>query len=290
MGLCSPDMPSPAPPISPAAVGRHYDLLDRFYRDIWGESMHHGLWRNGCESLANAQQSLLQTALEHLALEAGHEVCDVGCGYGQAARLMAETRRVRVTGVTNSAAQFQHAQLAAAPALPVTFLLEDWQKTTLPDTCFDRVLAVESIEHMEDKALALRQMARVMKPGGRLVLCVWMHGPPPTQRERRWLVDAVCRNGRIPSFTEEACIPCWLAGAGFQAVARHDLSREAAPTWLRLGVQFLQTMVRRPSLVRLLWPVRQEAAAFGLSALRLWLGYRFGTFRYAIYTAEKPPH
>jgi tocopherol O-methyltransferase len=29
------------------SVARHYDTLDRFYREIWGEHVHHGLWRGG---------------------------------------------------------------------------------------------------------------------------------------------------------------------------------------------------------------------------------------------------
>src|SRR5205085_1479125 len=32
------------------AVARHYDELDHFYRNIWGEHVHHGLWRRGDES------------------------------------------------------------------------------------------------------------------------------------------------------------------------------------------------------------------------------------------------
>ena len=36
--------------IRPEAVASHYDELDRFYRDIWGEHVHHGLWLRGEET------------------------------------------------------------------------------------------------------------------------------------------------------------------------------------------------------------------------------------------------
>jgi tocopherol O-methyltransferase len=36
--------------ISPDAVALHYDELDHFYRDVWGDHVHHGLWLRGDEA------------------------------------------------------------------------------------------------------------------------------------------------------------------------------------------------------------------------------------------------
>lgn len=281
-------MPPPTLVISSDEVGQHYDLLDRFYREFWGEAMHHGLWINEEESLHEAQQTLIQKAAEKLTLEPGQEVCDVGCGYGLMARLLAASHGVRVIGITNSACQYRYAQALVTPALPVKFRLEDWQQTALSSGLFDRVLAIESLEHMQDQERALQQIARVLKPGGRLVICAWMHGPSPSFRERRWLVDPVCRSGCVPAFTETATLGRRLTDAGFHILENVDLSREAAPTWLRLGMHLLKRLLRRPSLIRQLWPVRRKGFAFGLAALRLWFGYHRGTFCYAMYIAEKP--
>ncbi len=40
------------------AVGAHYDDLDPFYRSIWGDHVHHGYWRTGKESAAEAAIAL----------------------------------------------------------------------------------------------------------------------------------------------------------------------------------------------------------------------------------------
>ena len=39
----------PNAPQSAADVAGHYDELDAVYRAIWGEHVHHGLWRTGRE-------------------------------------------------------------------------------------------------------------------------------------------------------------------------------------------------------------------------------------------------
>ena len=42
----------PRDPQSAAAVADHYDELDPFYREIWGEHVHHGYWATGRETAA----------------------------------------------------------------------------------------------------------------------------------------------------------------------------------------------------------------------------------------------
>lgn len=48
--------------------------------------------------------------------------------------------------------------------------LEDFTRTTLPDASFDGAVAVEVIEHVPDDASFVRQLHRVLKPGGFAVL------------------------------------------------------------------------------------------------------------------------
>ena len=38
---------SAAPEVTREDVARHYDQLDRFYRELWGEHVHHGFWATG---------------------------------------------------------------------------------------------------------------------------------------------------------------------------------------------------------------------------------------------------
>src|SRR5471030_621890 len=92
-----------APPVE--TVARHYDSLDFFYRDIWGEHIHHGLWLTGRETPAEAADRMSCRALERLELAQGAHLADVGCGYGGTARIAAAVYGANVVGYTISSAQ-----------------------------------------------------------------------------------------------------------------------------------------------------------------------------------------
>jgi cyclopropane fatty-acyl-phospholipid synthase-like methyltransferase len=95
--------------VSVRDVANHYDELDSFYRQIWGEHVHHGLWENGDESPDEAVVKFVRYALEHVPIERGARVCDVGCGYGATARLLALEWEASVSALTISVAQHRHA-------------------------------------------------------------------------------------------------------------------------------------------------------------------------------------
>ena len=46
--------------IDGAEVAAHYDALDHFYRDVWGEHVHHGWWLRGDETRAEALRALVE--------------------------------------------------------------------------------------------------------------------------------------------------------------------------------------------------------------------------------------
>lgn len=89
---------------SAASVAHHYDELDPFYRTLWGEHLHHGLWLDGDESAAEATLKLLEVVASRsqLRLRPGATVYDVGAGYGATSRWLAEHYSAAVTALTLS--------------------------------------------------------------------------------------------------------------------------------------------------------------------------------------------
>jgi tocopherol O-methyltransferase len=79
----------PNQPQTTPAVASHYDELDSFYREIWGEHVHHGYWATGQETATEAAVSLIELLADRLRLTSGLRVCDIGCGYGATARYLA---------------------------------------------------------------------------------------------------------------------------------------------------------------------------------------------------------
>jgi tocopherol O-methyltransferase len=274
-------------PASSRDVARHYDQLDRFYREIWGEHVHHGLWRSGRESSAEATRNLVDAVIAQARLEPGMHLLDLGCGYGATARIFACELGVNVTGLTVSAAQHRYAEAATAPAQNPQFLLEDWMHNQRPSAAFDALIAIESTEHMADKERVFAEAARVLKPGARMVICAWLARETLKPWEHRHLIEPICREGRMPGLGTETDYRRWMTDAGFTVTAAEDVSAQVSKTWPICAWRFITSLLRRPSYVRFLLDPRNDNRIFALTMLRLWLAYQTGAMRYVIFAATR---
>jgi SAM-dependent methyltransferase len=109
-------------------------------------------------------------------LAPGERVLDVACGTGVVARIAAQRvgPRGRVTGVDLNAGMISVARsLPGTDGAPIDWLEGSALDLPLPDASVDAVLCQQGLQFFPDKALALREMRRVLCGGGRLALSVW---------------------------------------------------------------------------------------------------------------------
>lgn len=275
----------PEDPQTTASVAAHYDELDPVYRRIWGEHVHHGYWRTGRESAAQAAEALVGLVETRLALAPGQTVCDIGCGYGATAALLAARHGVTVVGLTISSAQATIARARTAPGF--TCLRRDWLDNHLADASFDHAYAIESSEHMIDKARFFTEAARVLRPGGRLVVCAWLEGEDVRPWEVRHLLKPICTEGRLPSMGSRIDYQELASSAGFVLKSYEDISRNVRRTWgvclRRLAVRLLTDSAIR----RLALSPATKNRDFVLSLPRLIVALRTGAMRYGIFVWEK---
>jgi 2-polyprenyl-3-methyl-5-hydroxy-6-metoxy-1,4-benzoquinol methylase len=96
---------------------------------------------------------------------AGLEVLDAGCGTGWFSSL-AHKRGARVTSLDLGLPLLRETTRKAV----VSPIMGDSLRLPFCDGAFDALVSSEMIEHTEDPALAVREMGRVLKPGGLLAL------------------------------------------------------------------------------------------------------------------------
>ena len=109
--------------------------------------------------------------LEQAGVTVGGSILDAGCGGGGMPLSFAEEARL-VVGI-DLAPRFNDAghRLAAEHGVGnLYFARADGQALPLPDASFDMVLSHAVIEHVADAARYLRELARVLKPGGTMYL------------------------------------------------------------------------------------------------------------------------
>jgi len=98
----------------------------------------------------------------------GENVLEVDCGPGVLATMM-QKRGARVTGTDLSIVAVQRAQAKGIPAQQVDV---DVQALPYEDASFDTVVSNSMIEHRFFPERTLDECARVLKPGGKFILCL----------------------------------------------------------------------------------------------------------------------
>jgi tocopherol O-methyltransferase len=269
-------------------VAAHYDDLDRFYREIWGEHIHHGLWQSRGEPADEATRRLIAVVAAQARVQAGDRVCDVGCGYGGTARTLAREYTAEVTALTVSRAQYEHALSLDPGVTNPTYLLRDWLANELEPASFDAVIAIESSEHMVDLDAFFAEVARVLKPAGRFVVCAWLTREKPRSWERRLLLEPICREGRLRGMGSASEYHRLAQAVGLVPVDFQDVSRQVKQTWPICAGRIVRGLLREPSYRQFLLWGRSSHRIFALTLLRIWLAYELGSLRYGIMAAVKP--
>ncbi len=171
-----------------AANEQHYEVPTRFYQLCLGPRLKYSscYYPTGQESLAHAEEIMLALTCERAQLADGQEILELGCGWGSLTLWMAEKYpAARITGVSNSATQKQHidAECFRRGLKNVTILTCDMNRFEPPAAdgsgrCiarFDRVVSVEMFEHMKNYERLLANIARWLKPEGRLFVHIFTH-------------------------------------------------------------------------------------------------------------------
>lgn len=268
------------------AVSRHYDRLDSFYRSLWGEHIHHGLWTDADDSPEEAVRHLVHRVAADARIEAGTDVCDVGCGYGAPARMWAEMYGASVTGFTISEHQHAHAQCQSVDGPRPDLRLQDFFENGIATDAFDAVVAIESLTHFETPQKVLCEAARLLRPGGRLVVCAWMAGPPSSPWAQQYLLDPICREGRLSGLPTASDLHRWTTDAGLRTHHLDDVTHQVRRTWTVVLRRFAKALFTDPSVVRMLLDTTEPDRIFARTILRIWIAQHLGVLRYGWLVAE----
>lgn len=217
----------------------HYDRVTDAWGLLLGEELHYGVFATGTEDLPTATAALTERMADAAAPLEGVDLLDVGCGTGTPACALAERFGTRVLGITTSEVGVADATARAGRlglGALARFEVRDGMDNGLPDASFDRVWALESSHLMRQRELLVAECARVLRPGGRFVLCDIIRRRELPFAEVRRLVRplAVLRevfgDARMEPLDAYAG---WCAEAGLEVERSDDLTELTRPTFER---------------------------------------------------------
>lgn len=184
-----------------------------------------------CNAIGLGARFRIET-LRHARLKPGDRVLDVGCGTGVLTRLAQDAvgPQGTVVGIDPGPVMIAEARNnARASGSRAEFRLAAIEQLPLSDASFDVVLSSLMLHHLppETKRQGLREVRRVLKPGGRLV-AVDVDRPGNLLW---WLVIWPFLQMQMTAPNLRGEIPAYLAEAGFEAVERRGRRMALISFW-----------------------------------------------------------
>jgi tocopherol O-methyltransferase len=263
--------------ITPAQIREHYDSLAFIYRTFWGDHIHHGLFLEGNESAEDAQVQMLDYSVRLLDLRSPMRVLDIGCGHGGTLLYLARVLCCHGMGLTISPKQARLAREYTAQAgveRLLSFAVEDTDSFQFPAAAFDLVWTMESSEHFADKSRCLVNVAKTLRPGGKLLLAAWtgsMDCPRVREVARAFLCPELWTARQYQSASESA---------GMRIIRCEDVSEKVVRTW-----EICQQRARSAAPVVKLLPHAAREFVQGVDIILD--AYRSGDLTYTLLVSEK---
>ncbi len=181
-------------------------VQSRIWAEVYGDQYPAGL-----DTYSYLTNHELDRAFHELALPAGGLLGDLACGRGGPGLWLANRSRARLIGVDVARSALTAARLRARAlgmAAVAEFSQGTFGATGLAEASLDGVVTFDALLFSPDKRAAVAEMARIIKPGGRVVMTTWDYHRQPT--------------GRPPQVPDHRPL---LEQAGFSVVAYDETPR-----------------------------------------------------------------
>jgi MPBQ/MSBQ methyltransferase len=281
---------------SASSVEQSYDRWteDGILEFYWGEHIHLGHYGSPPrrKDFLGAKADFVRELATWGGLDEfprGTRVLDVGCGIGGSSRILARDYGFEVTGVTLSPNQVKRARELTPPGLTARFQIDDAMALSFPDSSFDVVWTVEAGPHMPDKAVFARELLRVLRPGGLLLMADWNlrdDREKPLKCWERAVMRQLLDQWSHPAFAsiEGFCELLEATGLAEGRVATGDWTAETLPSWMDSIWQGL----RRPEgLLRFGLPGFIKSMREVPTFILMRLAFGAGLCRFGIFSARR---
>ena len=185
---------------------QHYEVPPEYFYHVLGTNLKYScsLFDN-VNLLDEAETSMLELYIERANIKDGHEILDLGCGWGSFSLYIAKKYpNTNITSVSNSSDQ-------------ITYIKNEARKRGLPNikayrmdvnslelnTQFDRIISIEMFEHLRNYKLILSSLNNLLKPDGRLFIHIFCHKKLTYFYEMKnnfdWMTKYFFQGGIMPS-------------------------------------------------------------------------------------------
>ena len=157
---------------------QHYEVPPEFFKYALGKNLKYSCsFFDKTDSLDEAEKSMIELYIERADIQEGHDILDLGCGWGSFSLYVAEKYpSVSITAVSNSKDQIAFIQNEAKRRGLFNIMASKMDVNNLDlDNKFDRIVSIEMFEHLRNYKLILNSLNSLLKPDGRLFVHIFCH-------------------------------------------------------------------------------------------------------------------
>ena len=185
---------------------QHYEVPPEFFKYVLGTNLKYSCSLfNDVDSLDDAEESMLKLYMDRADIKDGHEVLDLGCGWGSFSLYVAERYpNINITSVSNSSDQIAYIKNEAhkKDLLNIKAFRMDVNNLEL-NKQFDRIVSIEMFEHLRNYKLILNSLNHALKPDGKLFIHIFCHKKLTYLYEMKnnldWMTKYFFQGGIMPS-------------------------------------------------------------------------------------------
>jgi sterol 24-C-methyltransferase len=226
---------------------KYKDPIERYYarrESRWGYkyilagNKHYGYFPRGKRiGLKQAVRLMSEEVGKELNLPAGAKILDAGCGEGPVAFHLAERYGHEVTGIDVLKVNIDIAnnKKQALGLKNPEFMVADFSDTGLPSNHFDGVVILEALVHSPDYKKTLKEVYRILKPGGVFVTHNYVMPDKMSESEEHTFDVVYDGSGMntLAQFRDSKMNDIWKT-AGFKNVSSINGIKEITPMMRRL--------------------------------------------------------
>lgn len=256
------------------------------YKLVMKRSQHFGFYDKQHQNEDLAQEKYHENIDALLDLKPGMSVLDAGCGQGVVGCYLATKNDIDLTGITITPHEVKSATNRAKELgveEKTRFMLSDYATTPFEDATFDRIYTTESLSHAPDVNQVIKELSRVLKPGGVAVFAEYEMHHQDFDAEMARLAEIIKNHAAIHGVYQfgKGQFLNTLKSNGLEVLDEHDWTKNVKPSFDRLR------RLARP----LAWTVKktkQEARFVNTIAAAMYSdGVETGVFAYKVYVVKK---
>jgi cyclopropane fatty-acyl-phospholipid synthase-like methyltransferase len=256
------------------------------YKLVMKKSQHFGFYDKQHQTEDLAQEKYHENINALLDLKPGMSVLDAGCGQGVVGCYLASKNDINLTGITITPHEVKSATNRAKEwgvEEKARFLLSDYAETPFEDATFDRIYTTESLSHAPDVNQVIKELARILKPGGIAVFAEYEMHHEDFDAEMARLAKIIKNHAAIHGVYQfgKDEFSGTLQSNGLKVVHEHDWTKNVKPSFDRLR------RLARP-LAWIVKKTKQEARFVNTIAAAMYSdGVETGVFAYKVYVTKK---